>query len=69
MSQRLDSMREKVIAALDANDGLVMLGGLSALLGVKYSEAVGIVQLLGYEVQDWGGVDYITDDNSSGIIV
>ena len=68
MNKRLEATGRKVARVLAANDGIVMLGSLSAVLGETREKTCGIVQLLGYEVQDWGGIEYITDDNSEGII-
>lgn len=68
MTSKLEQVRKRVIATLDANEGVVMLGSLAAILGGTREATCAVLELLGYEVQDWGGVEYITDDNSPGVL-
>lgn len=68
MATKLEQARKRVIAALDANEGIVMLGSMAAILGGSWDDTRKVLELLGYEIQDWGGLEYVTDDNSPGVL-
>jgi hypothetical protein len=59
---------EFIERCLVANENLVMIYGLAAMLGVDRDEAVRLATLCGYQVQNWGSIEYITDDNKPGAL-
>lgn len=68
MSEARSELAEYVRKCLEVNEGIVMIGSLAALLGVTPWQARRAAIKCGYEIQSWGGIDYITDDNKPGVL-